>query len=530
MGSRLCSEIERCGAFAAARALSVWVGDGRAVTAGGALKPALVPQAAETLGAPCPPKVRRLSDLPAVHRAWTAALVAGLITISGSRASQRNAPAEPTGQEWLAALEEVLCAQVSDPCDADPRIVCQVTLLVLDQREPPLGGALREAVAEVMRGRGDWDWRAVYLPGEGRVHPVDRVVEILRDFGALDERMALTGLGEYARAELDRRVPPPVTPDLPAARVLELLAALPEEEIWEPVWRWIDPFLAKPGSRDPLRELLHAAADATPAGRITAVEVIGERGEYALPLWREVRDHPVLGAHARRLLADLDCGPIPEGRDVNWVAADYALAALDRYGATDARYVLLNAVEGGVREAADGSGHPEAERLLAALPSVPPPIPAYQIKISLYGGPWRRVLVPENLSLGALHEVIRILFGWGDDHLHMFKTAKRRYSDPSFGLEECGDEYAYRINRALPSPRSKMTYVYDLGDSWTHEILLEKVCGNVAHPVCVAGKGDNPIEHYDPEYPEQPVLFDKDAVNELLAVPPAQTEAGLWHT
>ncbi|WP_268245649.1 hypothetical protein [Planomonospora parontospora] len=39
----LSSEIGRCGAFAAARAISVWVGDGRAITPGGALKPALVP-------------------------------------------------------------------------------------------------------------------------------------------------------------------------------------------------------------------------------------------------------------------------------------------------------------------------------------------------------------------------------------------------------------------------------------------------------------------------------------------------------
>ncbi|WP_189241013.1 plasmid pRiA4b ORF-3 family protein [Planomonospora parontospora] len=447
------------------------------------------------------------------------ALAGRLIAISGSKVVQRQVSVEVAPQEWLAALEQVLCAQVSDPCGADPRVVCQVTLLELARQEPPVGGALREAVAEVMRARRDWDWRAVYLADEGRAHPVDRVVEILRDFGALDERMALTAVGEYARAELDRRVPPPVTPELPATRVLELLAALPEEEIWEPVWRWIDPF---PGdrARDPLRELLHAAADAAPAGRITAVEVIGERGEYALPLWREVRDHPVLGAHARRALADLDSGPIPAERDVRWVTADYALAALDRYGATDARYVLLDAVEGDVREAVSGSGHLEAGRLLAALPPVPPPIPAYQLKISLYGGLWRRVLVPENLTLGVLHEVIRILFGWGDDHLHLFKTARRRYADPFHGLEECGDEYAYRVNRALPSPRSKVTYVYDLGDCWTHEILLEKVCEEVDRPVCVGGRGDNPIEHYDPEYPEEPVPFDQDAVNERLAALP----------
>ncbi|WP_405140698.1 plasmid pRiA4b ORF-3 family protein [Sphaerisporangium sp. NBC_01403] len=203
---------------------------------------------------------------------------------------------------------------------------------------------------------------------------------------------------------------------------------------------------------------------------------------------------------------------------MHWVAVDHALAALDRHGATDAWYILLDAVDGDVHDAVRDSGHPDAVRLLAALPLTPPPIPVYQLKISLYGGLWRRVLVPENLTLGHLHGVISDLFGWGDDHLHVFSTAKRRYADPFHRLEECGDEYTYRINRALPSPHSKITYVYDLGDTWRHEILLEKVRDDeVTHPVCVAGRGDNPIEHYDPEYPEDPVPFDQDAINKQLA-------------
>ncbi|WP_143120965.1 plasmid pRiA4b ORF-3 family protein [Streptosporangium canum] len=446
------------------------------------------------------------------------ALAAGFITISGSRAVRVEAPAETTPQAWFVALEQVLQAQVIDPCDADSRIVCQVTLTVMVTEPPPFGQALRQVVAEMMVQRGDWDWDAPYLTEEVMVHPVDRVVEILRDFGALDRRMALTPLGEYARAELGRRVPPPITRDLPAAEVLRLLAVLPEEEIWEPVWRWldIDPFRVD-STRDALRELLLAAADATPAGRISAVEVIGERGEYALPLWREVREHPVLGAHARSALADLDDGPALAQRDLWWIATDHALAALERHGVTDAWYILRDVVDGGARDAVRDSGHPDAAVLLAALPSTPPPIPAYQLKISLYGGLWRRVLVPENLTLGGLHGVIRVLFGWGDDHLHVFETAKRRYADPFHGLEECGDEYAYRINRALPSPRSKITYIYDLGDCWKHEIVLEKVHDEVTHPVCVGGKGDNPIEHYDPEYPEDSVPFDQDAVNKRLA-------------
>ena len=491
-------------------------GAGRAVTPGGALKPALVPLAAKALGVPCPAKVRRAGDIAAVHRPWVTALAAGLITISGSRAVRVETPAEPTPQVWFVALEQVLQAQVTDPCDADSRIVCQATLTVMATEPPPFGQALRQAIAEVMVQRGDWDWRAPYLAEEVMVHPVDRVVEILRDFGALDRHMALTPLGEYARAELGRRVPPPITKDLPAAEVLRLLAALPEEEIWEPVWRWCATFRAD-STRDAFRELLWAAADATPAGRISAVEVIGERGEYALPLWREVREHPVLGAHARSALADLDDGPVLARRDLWWIATDHALAALERHGVTDAWYILRDAVDGDARDAVRDSGHPDAAGLAGRAAAHPAADPAYQLKISLYGGLWRRVLVPENLTREALHEVIRVLFGWGDDHLHVFKTAKRAYADPFHELGECGDEYAYRINRALPSPRSKITYIYDLGDYWKHEIVLEKIHDEITCPVCVGGRGDNPIEHYNPEYPEDPVPFDQDTVNKRLA-------------
>ncbi len=105
-----------CAVFAAARALASWVGSGRAVTADGALKPALVPEAAEAIGVGCPAKVRRLSDVPEAHRAWLTALAAGLITISGTRAAQDKNVAEPDITVWYAALERVVGAQVTDPC------------------------------------------------------------------------------------------------------------------------------------------------------------------------------------------------------------------------------------------------------------------------------------------------------------------------------------------------------------------------------------------------------------------------------
>ncbi|MEV0615103.1 hypothetical protein AB0I81_17385 [Nonomuraea sp. NPDC050404] len=162
--------------FTAARALASWVGGGRAVTPSIAIKPALVPDAALALGVACPVKVRRLSDVPELQRAWLTAVAAGLVTIEGSRAVRAEPAPALDVEVWYAALEQVIAAQLTDPCEVDSRICCLVTLDLLAEEAPPLGGALREAVEQGMRQRGDGDWRFVRLADR---HPVDHLLTIL---------------------------------------------------------------------------------------------------------------------------------------------------------------------------------------------------------------------------------------------------------------------------------------------------------------------------------------------------------------
>lgn len=59
---------------------------------------------------------------------------------------------------------------------------------------------------------------------------------------------------------------------------------------------------------------------------------------------------------------------------------------------------------------------------------------------------------------------------------------------------------------------------YDLGDCWRHEIVQEKMLDDeeIAAPLCLDGRGDNPIEDYSPDYPEDPAPFDRNAVNKEL--------------
>lgn len=34
---------------------------------------------------------------------------------------------------------------------------------------------------------------------------------------------------------------------------------------------------------------------------------------------------------------------------------------------------------------------------------------------------WRRVVIPDKITFAELHEIIQVLFGWEDEHLHEFQ-------------------------------------------------------------------------------------------------------------
>lgn len=128
---------------------------------------------------------------------------------------------------------------------------------------------------------------------------------------------------------------------------------------------------------------------------------------------------------------------------------------------------------------------------------------------------WRRVHIPASATLGDLHEVIQVAFVWDGDHLHGFTVGRRRYGDPSFDFEYDEDEItlaiAFRARKAI-------SYTYDFGDDWRHEITLEKVVepAPTTHPVCVDGRGDTPVEDRDNDEPAW-IAFDQAGINTRLA-------------
>src|SRR5436305_3978168 len=101
----------------------------------------------------------------------------------------------------------------------------------------------------------------------------------------------------------------------------------------------------------------------------------------------------------------------------------------------------------------------------------------YQLKVTLSGSKppiWRRLLVPADMTLGRLHQVLQTVMGWHDSHLHDFDIKGVTYgpADPDYramGLPT-RNEKTVRLSKALDYVGAKATYTYDFGDSWEHKI------------------------------------------------------------
>lgn len=169
----------------------------------------------------------------------------------------------------------------------------------------------------------------------------------------------------------------------------------------------------------------------------------------------------------------------------------------------------------------------------------------YQIKVTLDESKppiWRRLLVPNSITLSDLHKVIQFVMGWHDEHMHQFIANGEFYGN----FEDVIDESEITLNKLLKKEKDKIAYEYDFGDSWGHIVLLEKILlfdSKITLPSCIKGKRACPPENVggvwgyeeflqiikDPNHPEHdeylewigedvdPEKFDLDGVNKDLA-------------
>lgn len=124
----------------------------------------------------------------------------------------------------------------------------------------------------------------------------------------------------------------------------------------------------------------------------------------------------------------------------------------------------------------------------------------YQIKIELVGikpPVWRRVLVPGDISLSNLHYTIQFVMGWQDSHLHMFHVGKEHFGAKYHDLDKVQDERKVILQDIAPEAGAEFIYEYDMGDSWTHQIRVEKITPETAEfqgIECLAGARACPPE------------------------------------
>jgi hypothetical protein len=128
----------------------------------------------------------------------------------------------------------------------------------------------------------------------------------------------------------------------------------------------------------------------------------------------------------------------------------------------------------------------------------------YQLKVTLrdtHPPIWRRLLVPADLKLAKLHAVLQIALGWTNSHLYEFTAQGKTYSSPNpedyFDGPDSIDDRKVALSEVLPRVRSKLVYIYDMGDYWQHDVVLEKILPvdpAASYPACVDGKRACPPE------------------------------------
>lgn len=130
------------------------------------------------------------------------------------------------------------------------------------------------------------------------------------------------------------------------------------------------------------------------------------------------------------------------------------------------------------------AGGRRALRIKVALRNVRPPV-------------WRRLVVDADLSLTRLHHVLQAAMGWHDAHLYEFRVGRTRYGRPDPMLGDVRSSDRATLWDLLPRAGAKAVYVYDFGDDWVHDLVLEEVVpltDDQPLATCLTGKRACPPE------------------------------------
>ena len=127
---------------------------------------------------------------------------------------------------------------------------------------------------------------------------------------------------------------------------------------------------------------------------------------------------------------------------------------------------------------------------------------AFQMKITLRGMKppvWRRFFVPEDMTFQTLADVLITVMGWSGSHLSAFEMPKSGLNIMANPWSDNEDQFGDRngkkvkLSELLPA-ENKFIFVYDMGDNWEHEVVIEDVRENypALYPAVLAYEGNCP--------------------------------------
>ena len=163
---------------------------------------------------------------------------------------------------------------------------------------------------------------------------------------------------------------------------------------------------------------------------------------------------------------------------------------------------------------AAGASPKEIARVLGVRPEVVIPIvrqaateraaaeaqAVYRLKVTLRGARppiWRRFQVPGQITFANLHLVLQAVMGWENDHLYVFEVGQRRIGEPSDYDGRTEDASRIELRKVAGQKGARLTYIYDFGDDWHHQLVVEETAcpgAEAGWVVCLSGRRACPPE------------------------------------
>ena len=158
-------------------------------------------------------------------------------------------------------------------------------------------------------------------------------------------------------------------------------------------------------------------------------------------------------------------------------------------------------IESLMRQLCDQTPLSRRKREPASVAGIATSTSIYQLKVTLRDSQpaiWRRIQVADTILLPHLHCILQLAMGWTNSHLHLFQVGEPFFAEPSPEDDFPIIDYcSVQLNQVAPAVADRLVYLYDFGDSWEHDIVVEGILPaqkDINHLRCLDGQRACPPE------------------------------------